>query len=209
MKYEIDSALTELHTSEEGSRRGRMGRRRYSNDDQTEFKSKNLFAERRRREKLSGRLLELRALVPFITNMNKATIIEDAITYIQDLQMNVEVLQEQLFEMEASSEEEAKPGTEEETDAADEMKKSGIQAEVEATQIDENKLWVKIVFEKKRGGFSRLMEAMGALGFELFDTTVTSSKGAMLVSSCVKGIYGERIQVQHTRELLLEIIKGI
>jgi hypothetical protein len=27
---------------------------------------------------------------------------------------------------------------------------------------------------------------MGALGFELFDTTVTSSKGAMLVSSCVK-----------------------
>lgn len=58
--------------------------------------------------------------------MNKATIIEDAITYIQDLQMNVEVLQEQLFEMEASSEEEAKPGTEE-TDAADEMKKSGIQ----------------------------------------------------------------------------------
>jgi hypothetical protein len=59
--------------------------------------------------------------------MNKATIIEDAITYIQDLQMNVEVLQEQLFEMEASSEEEAKPGTEEETDAAEEMKKSGIQ----------------------------------------------------------------------------------
>ncbi|XP_059435525.1 transcription factor DYT1-like [Corylus avellana] len=208
MKYEIESALTELHISEEGSRRGRMGRRRYSNDDQTEFKSKNLFAERRRRQKLSDRLLELRALVPFITNMNKATIIEDAITYIQDLQMNVEVLQEQIFEMEASSEEEAKPGTEE-TYAADEMKKSGIQAEVEAAQIDENKLWVKIVLEKKRGGFSRLMEAMGALGFELFDTTVTSSKGAMLVSSCVKGKYGERIQVQHTRELLLEIINGI
>jgi len=50
----------------------------------------------------------------------------------------------------------------------------------------ENKLWVKIVFEKKRGGFNRLMEAMNAIGFELVDTTVTTSKGAMLVSSCVK-----------------------
>jgi len=50
----------------------------------------------------------------------------------------------------------------------------------------ENKLWVKIVFEKKRGGFNRLMEAMNALGFELVDTIVTTSNGAMLVSSCVK-----------------------
>lgn len=71
--------------------------------------------------------------------MNKATIIEDAITYIQDLQMNVEVLQEQLFEMEASSEEEAKPGTEE-TYAADEMKKSGIQV----YQLVADKLYVCI-----------------------------------------------------------------
>ncbi len=58
--------------------------------------------------------------------MNKATIIEDAISYVQDLQRNVNVLQEQLFEIEASSEEETKPRSEE-TEAADEMKKSGIQ----------------------------------------------------------------------------------
>ena len=54
------------------------------------------------------------------------------------------------------------------------------------TQIDGNKLWIKIIFEKKRGGFTRLMEAMTAFGFELIDTSVTTSKGAMLVSSCVK-----------------------
>ena len=30
------------------------------------------------------------------------------------------------------------------------------------------------------------MEAMTAFGFELIDTSVTTSKGAMLVSSCVK-----------------------
>jgi hypothetical protein len=59
--------------------------------------------------------------------MNKATIIEDAISYVQDLQRNVNVLQEQLFEIEASSEEETKPRSTEETEAADEMEKSGIQ----------------------------------------------------------------------------------
>jgi hypothetical protein len=58
--------------------------------------------------------------------MNKETIIIDAITYIEELQKNVEVLQELLFEMEASSEEGAMP-TREEIDAAEEMKISGIQ----------------------------------------------------------------------------------
>lgn len=53
------------------------------------------------------------------------------------------------------------------------------------TPINGNKLWVKVVLEKKRGGFTKLMEAMTDFGFELTDTSVTTSNGAMLVSSCV------------------------
>ena len=58
--------------------------------------------------------------------MNKATIIEDAISYIEELQNNVEVLQGLLYEMEASSEEGALPRSEE-IYPAEEMRKSGIQ----------------------------------------------------------------------------------
>lgn len=54
------------------------------------------------------------------------------------------------------------------------------------TEIDRDKLWVKIIFEKKRGGFTTLMEAMSSFGFEFINTNVTTFKGAMLVSSCVK-----------------------
>ncbi|XP_068316593.1 transcription factor DYT1-like [Pyrus communis] len=192
---------------EEGSGGGRMS---FKSKTDGEFKSKNLFAERRRREKLSGRLLALRALVPNITNMNKATIVEDAITYIQELQQKVNLLKDQIFEMEASSEETLEPNTEEtHPDAAEEMKKFGIQTEVNVTKIDGNKLWVKAVLEKKRGGFTKLMGAMTAFGFELTDTSITTSSGAMMVSSCVTGFSCETLEVEQTRELMLEIINDM
>ncbi|KDP20835.1 hypothetical protein JCGZ_21306 [Jatropha curcas] len=181
----VSSAMKELCIPRESSGRGRLGRRRGDYDDTGEFKSKNLHAERRRRQKLSDRLLALRAIVPIITNMNKATIIEDAITYIQELQNNVEFLSDQLLEMDASSEEEIKAKIDE-IDSAGEMKQYGIMEEVQVTNIDGNKLWIKIILEKKRGRFCRLLENMTYLGLELTDTNVTTTKGAILVSSCVE-----------------------
>nr|XP_028959102.1 transcription factor DYT1-like isoform X2 [Malus domestica] len=142
--------------------------------------------------------------------MNKATIVEDAITYIQELQQKVDLLQDQIFEMEASSEETLEPNTDEtHADAAEEMKKFGIQTEVNVTKIDGNKLWVKVVLEKKRGGFTKLMGAMTTFGFELTDTSITTSSGAMMVSSCVTGFSCEMLEVEQTRELMLKIINDI
>lgn len=58
--------------------------------------------------------------------MTIETIIEDSITYIKELQTNVNILQEQLFKMEASAQE-ALELRKDEVDAAEEMKKFGIQ----------------------------------------------------------------------------------
>lgn len=52
-------------------------------------------------------------------------------------------------------------------------------------QIDGNKLWVRVIIEKKRGCFTKLVEAMNYFGFELSDTNVTASNGAMVVSSII------------------------
>ncbi|KAH7569049.1 hypothetical protein JRO89_XS06G0094500 [Xanthoceras sorbifolium] len=177
-------------------------RRRPAYDDSKEFKSKNLNAERRRREKLSSRLLTLRSL------MNKATIIEDAISYIEALQRDVKVLSDQLLEMESSSEEREKPRIDE-INAAEEMKKNGIEEDVQVTKIDGKKIWMKIIFEKKRGRFTKLLEAMTYLGFEMTDTNVTTYKGAILLSACVERTYGGSLEVEETWELILQIIRGI
>ncbi|TYH47762.1 hypothetical protein ES332_D10G020500v1 [Gossypium tomentosum] len=210
----LKSELNELAiTDHQRLTGGRMGRRKLEDDDENnnnkEFKSKNLQAERRRRQKLSDRLLTLRSLVPIITNMNKATIIDDAITYIQELQKTSQVLSEQLLEMEGSSEESVMPMKLEIDVAQHDMKKCGIKEEVKVSNIDGNKFLIKIIVEKKRGCFTQLIEAMNYLGFELSETNVTTFSGAMLFSSCVHGKYGDTLMVEHIEELLSEMMRSM
>ncbi|KAG8634416.1 hypothetical protein MANES_17G030700v8 [Manihot esculenta] len=203
------SAISELNNTRESSRMVRLGLRTVDKDDCGEYKSKNLHAERRRRQKLGDSLLALRSLVPIITNMNKAAIIVDAITYIKELQQNVKLLSDQLLEREASSEEAVlKTRSNEMNAAADEMKQFGIE-DVQVIKIYGNKLWIKIILEKKRRKITKLIETVTSLGLELIDINVSTSKGAMLVSSCVEDSYGGTRTVEQTKELLLEIIGSI
>lgn len=156
------------------SRDGTNSASRNDEDENKEFKSKNLEAERRRRQKLSDRLLELRSLVPNISNamiqepfnpftwfllliycvlkhificilpckltksfpnsdivsilqMNKATIITDAIAYIEELQSTVRDLSDQLYQMDVTLKEATENQNKQIVDAAEEMKKWGIE----------------------------------------------------------------------------------
>ncbi|KAM3362552.1 transcription factor DYT1 [Capsicum galapagoense] len=203
------SPFDDSHMSEEREVRGRTDKRKTIDGEVKEYKSKNLNAERKRRQKLSERLLELRSLVPNITNMTKETIITDAITYIRELQTNVDYLSEQLLEMEATHAEQLETKNEVIIDTAEDMGKWGIEPEVQVAHIGPTKLWIKIVCQKKRGGFTKLMETMNVLGFDLNDTSVTASKGALLVTASVEVVRGGLNEANQIREILLEIIRGI
>ncbi|CAL5375449.1 unnamed protein product [Camellia sinensis] len=63
--------------------------------------SKNIVSERNRRKKLNDRLFALRAVVPKISKMDKASIIKDAIDYIQELHEQERRIQADLIQLES------------------------------------------------------------------------------------------------------------
>ncbi|KAF8389418.1 hypothetical protein HHK36_026113 [Tetracentron sinense] len=62
--------------------------------------AKNIVSERNRRRKLNERLFALRAVVPKISKMDKASIIKDAIEYIQELHEQERRIEAEISELE-------------------------------------------------------------------------------------------------------------
>ncbi|KAL6204884.1 hypothetical protein ACLB2K_022151 [Fragaria x ananassa] len=67
-------------------------------------RSRTLVSERRRRGRMKDKLYAFRSLVPNITKMDKASIIGDAVMYVQDLQKQAKKLKGEISGLQASLE---------------------------------------------------------------------------------------------------------
>ncbi|KAK6937514.1 Transcription factor MYC/MYB N-terminal, partial [Dillenia turbinata] len=67
---------------------------------QDELSANHVLAERRRREKLNERFIILRSLVPFVTKMDKASILGDTIEYVKQLRRKIQDLEARTRQME-------------------------------------------------------------------------------------------------------------
>ena len=57
---------------------------------------------------------------------------------------------------------------------------------MKVSEIGVNKLWMKMIIEKKRGKIMKLIEAINSFGIALLDTNVTTIKGAFLITTSIQ-----------------------
>jgi len=96
-----DESSPKLREGENGCRVRRSG--------QDDITVNHVLAERRRREKLNERFIILRTLVPFVTKMDKASILGDAIEYVKQLRRRIQDLEVRSKQMEAELKKSAEP----------------------------------------------------------------------------------------------------
>ncbi|KAL8218919.1 hypothetical protein R6Q57_022292 [Mikania cordata] len=156
---------------------------------QSKYLSKNLVAERNRRKRIKDSLYTLRALVPRISKMDKASIIGDAIEYILDLQKIVKGLQDELKELE-------------EQDCN--MHDDEVEVEVEVHEINAREFLLKLMCSYKPDGFLRLMQTLDSMGLEVINITVTTCNARVLNILNLKAKEKE-VAVKSLRDSLLAI----
>ncbi|TYJ31939.1 hypothetical protein E1A91_A05G002300v1 [Gossypium mustelinum] len=135
--------------------------------------SSNILSERNRRKKLNQRLFALRALVP---NITKASIIKDAIDYIQQLQEQEATLQADIMELENNNNNNPKNHdlpmllTSKNTNVFD----SPIQLlQLNVTPMGDNTLLVSITCTKRADTMLKLCQLFESLNLKIITANLT------------------------------------
>ncbi|PIA43625.1 hypothetical protein AQUCO_01900196v1 [Aquilegia coerulea] len=134
-------------------------------------RSRTLVSERRRRSRMKEKLYALRSLVPNITKMDKASIVGDAVSYVQELQMQAKKIKAEIAVLEESLtgagkiqgllENEKKPNT----IATNQMRNSICRKilQMDVFQMEDKEYYVRLVSNKGEGMATSLYKALESL----------------------------------------------
>ncbi|KAL9416319.1 hypothetical protein AB3S75_039502 [Citrus x aurantiifolia] len=159
-------------------------------------RSRTLISERRRRGKMKEKLYALRALVPNITKMDKASIVGDAVLYVQDLQMKAKKLKTEIADLEASL-----TGAErQDQESTGNTKKTRVRSKKNPTckkimqmgvfQVEERGFYVRLVCSKGEGVAVSLylaLESLTSFSIQNSNLTTVSEKFVLTFTSSVRG----------------------
>ncbi|KAK6141730.1 hypothetical protein DH2020_024532 [Rehmannia glutinosa] len=131
-------------------------------------RSRTLISERRRRGRMKEKLYALRSLVPNITKMDKASIVGDAVLYVQDLQMQAKKLKSEIAGLESS----LNGGGDKFRNTHQNAKKMNATSfypiikkifKMDVFQVEERGFYVRIVSNKGKGVAVSLFKAVESL----------------------------------------------
>ncbi|KAK4286410.1 hypothetical protein QN277_002969 [Acacia crassicarpa] len=151
-------------------------------------RSKTLISERRRRGRMKEKLYALRASVPNITKMDKASIVGDAVAYVQELQERAKKLKVEIEGLEASL---LAPENDHRS-AKISMKVQNNKInypickkimQMDMVQVEERGFYVKLVCNKGEGVATSLYKALESLaGFNVQNSNLATVADRFLLT---------------------------
>ncbi|CAK9866827.1 unnamed protein product [Sphagnum jensenii] len=169
--------------------------------------SKNLVSERKRRKKLNEGLYSLRALVPKISKMDKASIIGDAVNYVQELQKEVEEMElaESLNVESDTNQKSSNITTEKNSPSQVHSVKKKI-LHVEVARLEDETYYLRILCQKGHGVLVQLMQALESLGIDVVNAHHTSVQDNILNTFVAQIKNWEMMETEDVRQKLLSVV---
>ncbi|XP_028756897.1 transcription factor FER-LIKE IRON DEFICIENCY-INDUCED TRANSCRIPTION FACTOR-like [Neltuma alba] len=150
-------------------------------------RSKTLISERRRRGRMKEKLYALRSLVPNISKMDKASIVGDAVAYVQELQEKAKKLKAEVKGLEASmlasenDQRSAKIPTSQNNHIHYPICMKIMQMDM--FQVEERGYYVKLVCNKGEGVAASLYRALESLaGFNVQNSNLATVSDRFLLT---------------------------
>ncbi|XP_057786205.1 transcription factor FER-LIKE IRON DEFICIENCY-INDUCED TRANSCRIPTION FACTOR-like [Salvia miltiorrhiza] len=127
-------------------------------------RSKTLVSERRRRGRMKEKLYALRSLVPNITKMDKASIVGDAVLYVQDLQIQARKIRAEIagFEEKTQHKKTTQNGSKSNSTTCFYPTTKKI-FKMEVSQVEDRGFYVRIVANGGHGVAALLYRALESL----------------------------------------------